>query len=177
MMAQLYDFPLGVSKHDPNFEKILQMIVDFRGYETLESLKAADDQIRRRLAGQLKNALGETKEARRRLADGMHLQVLDDFDHMVGRLHVNYEKMLRHESEKLAVCHLYRPAKDLVSELYTIDFKMLNEADNVYNLMQEFQRMDREDMILANIHKIDMSLEEIAGCLKKKGEIIGCMIE
>ncbi len=176
-MAQLYGFPLGVSEHDPNFEKILQMIVDFRGYETLESLKAADDQVRNRIAGQLMNAMGEAKYARERLSTGMHLQVLTDFDRMAGRLHEDYEMMSHPETEKLAACHLYRPAKDAVSELYAIDFKMLDDADNVYNLMQEFQRMVQEDMMLANIHKIDMSLKEIADCLEKKGQIIGCMIE
>jgi hypothetical protein len=177
MMAQLYDFPLGVSKHDPNFEKILQIIEGFRGYETLESLKKADDQVRKQLAAHLKNAMGETKEARERLATGMHLQVLTDFDRMADHIRADYERMLHPETEKLATCHLYRPVKDLVSELYAIDFKMLSNAGNVYNLMQEFQRMAREDMMLANTHKIDMSLEEIAGCLEKKGQIIGCMVE
>ncbi|MGA9141771.1 MAG: hypothetical protein WBZ29_16215 [Methanocella sp.] len=176
-MAQLYDFPLGVSEHDPNFEKIQQMIADFRGYETLESLKAADDQVRRQLAEQLNKALGDAKKVRERLSTGMHLQVLPDFDRIVDHLRADYEKMSRPETEKLAACHLYRPVKDLVGELYAIDFKILNDANNVYNLMQEFQRMVREDMMLANIHKIDMSLEEIAGCLEKKGQIIGCMIE
>jgi ABC-type transport system involved in Fe-S cluster assembly fused permease/ATPase subunit len=62
-MAQLYDFPLGVSKHDPNFEKILQLIVGFRGYETLGSLKAADDQVRKKLTVQFHSTLDEATSA------------------------------------------------------------------------------------------------------------------
>lgn len=176
-MAQSYDFPLGVSRHDPNFEKILRMIVDFRGYETLDSLKAADDRVRLQLADQLKNVLGEARMARKMLADGMHLQVLADFDRMAGRLRAVCEMMARPEAGGLAACHRYMPAKGPISELYSIDFRMLNDAGNVFNLMQEFQRMAREDMILGNIHKIDVSLNEIADCLRKKGEIIGCMTD
>ena len=58
-----------------------------------------------------------------------------------------------------------------------LDFRILSDANNVYNLMQEFQRMVQEDMMLGNIHKIGMSLDEIADSMEKKSQIIGCMIE
>lgn len=176
-MAPLYDFPLGVSKKDPHFGKILRMIEGFRGYETLESLRVADDQVRGRLAAQLRDALEETKGARERLSRGMHLQVLADFDRMAGKLRRVCERMSHPETEKLAVCRVYRPEKELMGDLYAVDFKILGNGNNIFNLTQEFQRMVREDLMLAQIHKIEIAIDEIAGCLEKKGQIIACMIE
>lgn len=176
-MAPLYDFPIGVSKRDPNFGKILQMIVGFRGYETLESLKAADDQVRKKLASQFQSALDEATSARKKLEAGTHLRILPDFDRMMKRICSVREMFGDHYRSKIAACHRYRPEIDLVGELYALDFSILSCTENVYNLMQEFQRMTREDMMLSNIHKIEVSLEQIVDSMDKKTRTIGCMIE
>jgi len=176
-MAQLYDFPLGVSKKDPNFGKILQMIEGFRGYETLESLKAADDQVRKKLALQFQSALDEATGARKKLEDDTHLRILPDFDRMTGRIRSVREIFADQYRSKIVACHRYRPEIDLVGELYSLDFGILSCTENVYNLMQEFQRMTWEDMMLSNIHKIDVSLDQIVDSMEKKSQIIGCMIE
>ncbi len=176
-MAQLYDFPLGVSKHDPNFGKILQMIEGFRGYETLESLKTADDQVRKKLAAQLQSALEEATVARKKLEAGTHLSILQEFERMTGRMRSVREMFADNYQNRIATCKRYMPELDLVGELYSLDFNILSDANNVYNLIQEFQRMVREDMMLANVHKIGMSLDEIADSMEKKSQIIGCMIE
>ena len=172
-----YNFPLGVSHQDRNFNKILQIIRSFRGYETLEDLKAADDQVRRQLVRQLDKAEQESAGAREKLAAGMHLRVLPDFDAMVGRIRGDRDLLADDYRGKIVACHLYRPEKGMISELYELDFRMLSDAENVYNLMQEFARMDREDMMLSNIYKIDVSLREMADSMNKRGEIIGCMID
>jgi hypothetical protein len=176
-MAQLYDFPLGVSKQDPSFGKILQMIEDFRGYETLESLKAADDQVKNKLAEQLQSAVDEAAVARKSLEAGTHLSILPEFDRMTEHMRTVREMFTDHYRSKIAACHRYQPDRELVGELYSLDVRILTDANNVYNLMQEFQRMVREDMMLANVHKIGMSLDEIADSMEKKSQIIGCMIE
>ncbi len=172
-----YNFPLGVSRQDPNFNKILQILRSFRGYETLEDLKAADDQVRRQLAQQLDKAEQEAAGARARLEAGMHLSVLPDFDAMVGRIRRDRDLLADDDRGKIVACHLYRPEKGLISELYELDFRMLSAAENVYDLMQEFARLAREDMMLSNVYKINVSLYEIADCMKKRVELIGCMID
>ncbi|OPY29459.1 MAG: hypothetical protein A4E28_00866 [Methanocella sp. PtaU1.Bin125] len=176
-MAELYDFPLGVSKHDPNFKKILQMIASFRGYETLESLKVADDQVRKMLARQLQTTLGEATVARKKLEGDMHLRILPDFDRMIERIRAVGGMFDDFNRSRIIACRRYRPELDLVGELYSLDFSILSATENVYNLMQEFQRMTEEDLMLVNIHKIDVSLDQIVDGMEKKAHIIGCMIE
>jgi hypothetical protein len=176
-MTQSYNFPLGVSKKDPNFEKILRIINGFRGYETLEDLKAADVQVRKFLAQQLEMAAGESVDVRKTIESGMHLRVLPDFDHMVRMIQADRDGLQDLFKDKISTCQVYRPAIDLVRDLYLLDFKILSGAENVYNLMQEFIRLAREDLMISNIHKINISLREIAECMEKRLETIECMIE
>lgn len=171
-----YNFPLGVSRHDPNFVKILQIIKAFRGYETLEDLKAADGQVRTYLAQQLQKAADESADVRRKLEQGMHLQVLPDFDGMVRQIRACRDRLQGRLRVKIAECQYYRPEADPIREAYMLDYKVLTDAENVYNLMQEFARMDREDMMLANIHKINLSLRDIAENMEKRARTIDCML-
>lgn len=175
-MGHLYDFPIGVSVHDPNFRRIREMIAGFMGYETIEDLKAADNQVRENLAGQVKKTLDMADNARKILVDRMHLQVLPDFDSLISHMREAYERLLHPENERLAACTVYTPRKDAVVEMYSLDFRMLCSAENVFNLLQEFERIVQEDMILANIHKIDMSLGDILASMEKKAQVISCMI-
>ena len=171
-----YNFPLGVSRQDPNFSKILQIIKTFRGYETLEDLKAADGQVRMHLAEQLRKATDESAGVRRKLESGMHLRVLPDFDDMVRRIDACQGWLEDRLKGKIAACRAYRPDADPIRDAYMLDFKVLSAAENVYNLMQEFVRMAREDMMLTNIHKINLSLQDIADCMEKRAETIDCML-
>lgn len=171
-----YNFPLGISRQDPNFSKILQVIKTFRGYETLEDLKAADEQVRMHLAQQLGKAAGESAEARRKLERDMHLQVLPDFDDMVRQIDSCRGILQGRLKGKIAACKVYQPEADPIREAYMLDFKLLSDAENVYNLMQEFARMVREDMMLANIHKIDLSLRDITESMEKRESTIDCML-
>jgi hypothetical protein len=176
-MTQSYNFPLGISENDPHFEKILHIITGFRGYETLGDLKAADGQVRKFLAQQLEKAAEESIGVRKTIESGMHLRVLPDFDNMVRLIHTDVDRLRDLYKDLIAACRVYRPAIDLVRELYSLDFKILSGAENVYNLMQEFIRLTREDLMISNIHKIDLSLRDIAECMEKRVEIIECMIE
>jgi hypothetical protein len=171
-MVQSYNFPLGVTRHDPNFEKILQIIDSFRGYETLEDLKASDELVR-----QLRKAADESVGARRKIDADMYLRALPDFDSMVKHIHADTDILRDHLKKKIEACQVYRPKEDYIRELYIMDFKMLSDAENVYNLMQEFARIAREDLAISNIHKIDLSLGEIGENMEKRGKTIGCMIE
>ena len=171
-----FNFPLGVSQNDPNFHRIRQIIAGFRGYETLGDLKAADDQVRNQIAAQLDKAAGEAAGARKAIEAGMHLLVLPDFDRMVEHIHASRDRLQDRYRSRILACHAYQPQRELIRQIYELDFRILTDAENVYNLMQEFVRMAREDMMLSNIYKIDVSLREIAAALEKKGEVIGCMI-
>jgi hypothetical protein len=42
--------------------------------------------------------------------------------------------------------------------------------------MQEFVRITQEDLMIANIHKIDLSLRDIKECMEKRGRTIDCML-
>jgi|AGTN01.1.fsa_nt_gi hypothetical protein len=172
-----YNFPLGVSRHDPDFEKILRIINSFRGYETLEDLKRSDEQVRTYLAQQLRKAADESAGARKSIERGMHLQVLPDFDVVAGRIRACSDRLLGAGSGKIATCKAYQPEPDPVRALYVIDYKMLSGSENIYNLMQEFTRIDQEKLISSNIHKIDLSLRDIARCMKKRAETIDCMLQ
>jgi hypothetical protein len=171
-----YNFPLGVSRQDPSFHKILQIIKTFRGYETLEDLKAADEQVRTHLSEQLRKAAGESADARKNIEAGMHLQVLPDFDDMVRHINASRDRLQGPMKVKIAACKAYRPEADPIREAYLLDFKVLSDAENVYNLMQEFARIVREDMMLANIHKIDLSLRDIGENMEKRESTIDCML-
>jgi hypothetical protein len=175
-MAQSYNFPLGITRHDPNFVKILQIIESYRGYETLTDLKVADEQVRKHLGQQLQKAAGESIGAREKIELGMHLRILPDFDDMVKLIHKDREEFKDYLQEKIAACHVYRPEADPVRELYMLDYTVLSGVENVYNLMQEFARIKEEDLMITNIHKINVSLHDIADSMKKRGQIIGCMI-
>jgi hypothetical protein len=172
-----YNFPLGISRQDPSFSKILQIIKTFRGYETLEDLKAADEQVRTHLAGQLQKAADESAGARKTIEAGMHLQVLPGFDDMVRHIHACKDRLRSRLSGKIAACRAYRPEPDPIREAYMLDFRVLSAAENVFNLMQEFARLTREDLMLANIHKIDVSLREIAESMDKRESSIDCMLK
>jgi len=176
-MAPSYNFPLGISRHDPNFSKILQIIKTFRGYETLEDLKAADEQVRKFLAQQLEKAAEESVDARTAIESGMHLRVLPDFDDMVRHIHACEERLRCRLSGRIAACKAYQPEPDPIRTAYMLDFRLLSDAENVYNLMQEFARIDREDLMLANVHKIDVSLREIAESMEKRESSIDCMLK
>jgi hypothetical protein len=175
-MAPSYNFPLGISQHDPNFSKILQIIKTYPGYERLEDLKAADEQVRIFLAQQLQKAADESVGARKKIDSGMHLQVLPDFDDMVRKLHANRDRLREYMKDKIAACKDYRPVTDPIREAYMLDFKILSGAENIYNLMQEFDRMVQEDMMINNIHKINFSIRDIAESMEKRGKTIDCML-
>jgi hypothetical protein len=175
-MAPSYNFPLGISRHDPNFSKILQIIEAFRGYETIQDLKAADDQVRKHLAQQLQKAAEESVDARKNIEAGMHLQVLPDFDDMVRHIQMDREMLQDPMKDRIEACKAYRPEADPIREAYMLDYKILSGAENVYNLMQEFVRLVQEDMMIANIHKIDLSLRDIAMSMVKRGKTIDCML-
>jgi hypothetical protein len=175
MMAS-YNFPLGISRHDPNFGKIRQIIETFRGYETLEDLKAADEQVRKHLAQQLEKAAVEAIDARKKIAADMHLRVLPDFDVMTGRIRACRDRLRRRLSARIAACRAYHPESDPIRDAYRMDFMVLSAAENVFNLMQEFARLTREDVMLANVHKIDLSLSDIAECMEKRASTIDCML-
>jgi hypothetical protein len=171
-----FNFPLGVSRHDPNFEKILRIINTFRGYETLEDLKAGDEQVRKHLARQLLNTAAESTDVRKRIEAGMHLRVLPDFDAMAMRIHADSDRLEAPGENKIAACQGYEPEAEPIRELYMLDYKILVGAENVYNLMQEFVRIAREDLMITNIHKIDLSLRDIAVYMEKRGKLIDCML-
>ena len=174
-MAASYNFPLGISEHDPNFRRIRQIIEGFRGYENIDDLKAADRQVREQLARELERALGMADAARQHILRQSHLQVMPDFDVMAGHIGMAAVRLLR-PTARLEACTIYRPEESRVRQLYDLDFRMLSASENAFNLMQEFQRMVREDMMLANIHKIDVSLSDIQDCMDKKEQSIYCMI-
>jgi hypothetical protein len=171
-----FNFPLGISRHDPNFERILQIIRAFRGYETLEDLKAADEQVRKHLAQQLQKTADESADARKMIEAGMHLRVLPDFDAMAKHIQADRDMLLDQKDDRITACQAYRPEADPIRELYMLDYKILSGAENVYNLLQEFVRITREDLLISNIHKIDLSLRDIAECMEKRGKTIDCML-
>ena len=171
-----FNFPLGISRHDPHFERIRQIIETFQGYETLGDLKAADEQVRKYLARQLQKTADESKDARRKIEAGMHLRVLPDFDAMTLHIQADRDVLQDHVKDRIVACQAYRPAADPIRELYAMDYKILSGAENAYNLMQEFARIAREDLLIANIHKIELSLRDIAECMEKRGKTIDCML-
>jgi hypothetical protein len=175
-MAPSHNFPPGISQHDPNFSKILQIIKTFRGYETMQDLKAADGQVRKYLAQQLREAADESTYARKKIEAGMHLQVLPDFDDMVRHIHRDRDMLQDPLKDRIAACKAYRPGADPIRDAYMLDYKMLSGAENVHDLMQEFVRIVREDLMIANIHKIELSLRDIAESMEKRGKTIDCML-
>lgn len=176
MMAS-FNFPLGISRHDPNFEKIRQIIETFRGYETLDDLKAADGQVRKHLAGQLQKTAEESAGARKAIEAGLHLRVLPDFDAMAMRIRADRDRLQDRMKDRMIACQAYKPEADPIRALYLLDYKILSGAENVYNLMQEFVRIGREDLMISNIHKMDLSLVDIAECMEKREKTIDCMLQ
>jgi hypothetical protein len=176
VMVPSFNFPLGVSRHDPYFEKILRIIESFRGYETLDDLKAADEQVRKYLAQQLRMAAVESAGARKTIESGLHLRVLPGFDAMARHIQADSGLLQEDIKYRIAACQAYKPEADPIRELYMLDYKLLTSAENVYNLMQEFVRISREDLMIANIHKIDLSLRDIEECMEKGGRTIDCML-
>ena len=172
-----FNFPLGISRQDPHFEKILRIIETVRGYETLEDLKAADEQVREQLARQLLKAADESAGARKVIEAGTHLRVLPDFDAMAGHIRADLDRLAGPGKRKIAACQAYEPAAEPIRDLYMLDYKILTGAENVYNLMQEFVRLAREDLMISNVHKIDLSLRDIAGCMEKREKTIDCMLK
>ncbi len=175
MMAS-FNFPLGISRHDPNFQKILRIIESFRGYESLEDLKAADEQVRKYLAEQLQKAADESTGVRKMIESGMHLRVLPDFDNMAKHIQADRDMFQDYMRKKIMACQAYRPETDPIRELYMLDYKILSCAENVYNLMQEFVRIVQENLMLSNIQKIERSLHDIAESMEKRGKTIDCML-
>ena len=107
----------------------------------------------------------------------MHLRVLPDFDDMVRHIHMDREMLQDHMKDRIAACKAYRPEADPIREVYMLDYKILSGAENVYNLIQEFVRIVREEMMIENIHKIDLSLRDIAESMEKRGKTIDCMLQ
>jgi hypothetical protein len=175
-MAPQYDFPPGTSQKDPDFGMIRRIITDFRGYDTIEDLRAADEQVRARLAEQLRKTINGMAGVRELLSDRMRLSVMPDFDDMAQQMRKTLERLDRPQSPLVVRCKEYITKQDVIGEIYRLDFQMLTDAENIFNLMQEFQRLLQEDLIRGNIVKIAMAAREISAGMDKKEEQYACMM-
>jgi hypothetical protein len=175
-MAPQYDFPLGTSQKDPNFRRIRRIITDFRGYDTIEDLRAADEQVRAMLAEQLRKTINGMAGVRELLSDRMRLSVMPDFDDMAQQMRKTLERLEGRQSPRVVECRVYTPWRDAIGEVYRLDFQMLTDAENIFNLMQEFQRLLQEDLIRGNIVKIAMAAREISAGMDKKEKQYACMM-
>jgi hypothetical protein len=173
----MYNFPTGMSHKDPAFRRIEKIIEGFRGYETVDDLKAADGQVRSELARQMKKTRNEADEARKILEKKLLLSVLLDFSEMITLLEKALIKLARPPNQIINECRKYTPEEDTIGKIYSLDFQILSDAENAYNLMQEFQRMEQEDLIRSNILKITMATRDILARLDEKDRLINCMLK
>lgn len=175
-MTPGYNFPAGTSRKDPVFSQIDQMISGYRGYESIDDMWYADRQIRDRLADQLDRMVRDAESSRRSLEKMTRLSVIMDFDDMVRNIMNARREMESRTNPRVISCQSYTPSEEAISKIHALDFKMLSDAENSYNLMQEFGRIGSEDLIRSNMIKITMSVKEIVQNLKEKDGIINCMI-
>ncbi|CAJ36054.1 hypothetical protein [Methanocella arvoryzae] len=173
----MYNFPVGTSRKDPSFSRILRIIEGFRGYDSIDDLKAADSQVRERLAEQLKKTREEADRARSSLESRMRLSNALEFTDMLSSIEKARIRLSQPPSPKIAACKAYTPQEDIVGKIIRLDFQMLGDAENVYNLMQEFQRMDQDHLIRSNILKIIMAARDITASLDEKDRLVNCMIQ
>ncbi len=173
----MYNFPVGTSRKDPAFGRILKIIEGFRGYDNLEDLKEADAQVRDRLALQIGKTREEADRAQAMLEAKMRLSDMLDFSDMISHLDRALIRLARPPNPRIAACRVYTPEEDTIGKLYILDYQMLSDAENAYNLMQEFQRMTQEDLIYSNILKITMAARDIVPKLDEKDRLINCMIQ
>ena len=176
-MATMYNFPTGMSHKDPAFRRIEKIIEGFRGYETVDDLKTADNQVRSQLARQMKKTRIEADEARRILEKRLLLSVILDFSEMISLIEKALIRLARPPGQITAECRKYTPEEDTIGKIYNLDFQILSDAENAYNLMQEFQRMEQEDLIRTNILKITMATRDILARLDEKDRLINCMLK
>lgn len=172
----MYNFPVGTSRKDPAFGRILKIIEGFRGYDSLDDLKAADSQVRDRLAEQMKKTREDANRAQAILEAKMRLSDMLDFTDMISYMDRALIRLSQPPNPKIAACRTYTPEEDTVGKLYMLDFQLLSDAENIYNLMQEFQRMTQQDLIYSNILKITMAARDIVPRLDEKDRLINCMI-
>ncbi|WP_424358116.1 hypothetical protein [Methanocella sp. MCL-LM] len=173
----MYNFPVGTSRKDPAFGRIVKIIEGFRGYDSIDDLKAADSMVRDRLAAQVRKTREEAERAQSLLEKKMRLSNALEFSDMITNMERALARLSRPPSPRIAACAVYTPEEDLIGKLIRLDFQMLSDAENTYNLMQEFQRMDQEDLIRSNILKITMAARDIAASLDEKDRLINCMIQ
>lgn len=176
-MVPSYNFPIGTSQKDSAFRHIAEILEGFRGYASLEDLKAADAQVRRELAGQLSKTREDAEKARRIIERKTRLSCMLELSAMISDLEKAQIRLAQPPSPRIAACRTYRPGEDILGKLYRLDFQMLSDAENTYNLMQEFQRMGQEDLIRSNILKITMSARDLIACLDEKERLVNCMLE
>ncbi len=176
-MAPMYTFPTGMSRKDPAFRRIEKIIEGFRGYDTVEDLKAADSQVRSQLARQMKNTRAEADNARKIIEKRLLLSVILDFSDMISHIEKALIRLSRPPGQIITECRKYTPEEDTIGKIYTLDFQVLSDAESAYSLMQEFQRMEQEDLIRSNILKIIMATRDIVARLDEKDRLINCMIK
>ena len=176
-MAPTHNFPVGTSHSDPAFRRIEKIIEGFRGYANLDNLKEADGQVRSQLAKQMKKTRAEADKARKILEKRLLLSVTLDFSEMISLLEKALIRLARPPSPLIAECQKYAPEEDIIGKIYNLDFQILSDAENTYNLMQEFQRVEQADQIRSNILKITMATKDIIARLDEKDRLISCMIK
>lgn len=173
----MYNFPAGTSRKDPAFSRIVKIIEGFRGYDNLDDLREADRQVRDRLAAQVAKTRIEADKARNLLESKLRLSIALDFSDMISAIDRALIRLAMPPNPKIAACRGYNPKDDLIGKIYRLDFQMLSDAENIYNLMQEFQRMNQEDLIRSNLLKITMAAKDITASLEEKDRLISCMIQ
>lgn len=177
MVQPSYNFPVGTSYKDETFKKIDQIIPGYRGYNTIEDIKAVDEQIKAQLLKELNKLVEDIEPLRAHLERNMHLSIIPDFNSMLNNLKSTIKKIETGKSDYTSKCQVYIPEKEALEEIYRIDYTLLNDAENVFNLSQELYRISQEDMILTNIHKMDMSLANISENYDRRSRAIFCMVE
>ncbi|HMK46378.1 MAG TPA: hypothetical protein VK436_07095 [Methanocella sp.] len=176
-MVPSYNFPIGTSRKDPAFSRIVRIINGFRGYDSLDDLKAADAQVRETLARLMSKTRTEMDQAIKLIDRGDHPAVLPEFHDMITHVNKAIYRLSRPTIQKITTCKVYTPMEDAVGKIYNLDFQMLSDAESISRLMREFQRIDHEeDSIRSNIIKITMAARDIPLCLDEKEELIACMI-
>lgn len=172
----MYNFPVGTSRKDPAFGRIVKIIEGFRGYDSIDDLKAADTLVRDQLAARMRKTREEADRAQNLLENKMRLSNALEFSDMITDIDRALARLSRPPNPKISECAVYTPEEDVIGQLIRLDFHMLSDAENTYNLMQEFQRMDQEDLIRSNILKITMAARDISASLDEKDRLINCMI-
>ena len=171
------ELPAGTVCRDYHFKKISDVIPGFRGYSTLDDMKAADSQIRDQVLKELKRLLDIAVPVKDHIQGLMFLSLMADYEAVITGIKAAISEVEAAYPGYGRICDTYKPLKDSLEEIYRVDYTLLNELENAGKMLHGARIIRQEHILKGDLYKVKSSVEEFSRLYALRNNTILCLIE